>query len=441
MVLMDSENNLSIVEIPTENQMARRQNHCEMSCTSGQRYNEFMANSCCSQLCDGPNPQMARYVYGLIFLLTNLLAWMVRDYGHNALSELKQHTNRGAEKGNKTCLKELQKTYYNRSERLSRRSLLLRDRRCTSREPRLLHEKYLKCTLTAAQIFYFIMFLTTVGSAKLYEPRDSWHSGWWPLKSLMWIALMVVPFVVPSAFIQLYGEIARFGAGIFLIIQLISVINFITWWNDHWLSEKNAGRWKIDGKVAEVLVNAGLLKSGLMGLYVVFLCWSAIRSEPATEICNTRPQATGRGDWITIVSFVIAVLAIVMATFSTGIDSKSFQFRKDEVQAEDDVPYGYGFFHFVFSMGAMYFAMLFIGWNLHQTMQKWSIDVGWASTWVKIVNEWLAAGVYKDQVFLAPLLSHKYLLQLSDPKLKALWTLIAPLIWKNGGSGASMSDV
>lgn len=25
---------------------------------------------------------------------------------------------------------------------------------------------------------------------------------------------------------------------------------------------------------------------------------------------------------------------------------------------------------------------------------RWSIDVGWTSTWVKIVNEWLAAGLY-----------------------------------------------
>lgn len=83
-----------------------------------------------------------------------------------------------------------------------------------------------------------------------------------------------------------------------------------------------------------------------------------------------------------------------MATFSTGIDSKCFQvsyqrlkywlsspitsrleiqhmqFTKAETESEDDVPYGYGFFHFVFAMGAMYFAMLFIGWNAHKTMQK-----------------------------------------------------------------------
>jgi len=73
---------------------------------------------------------------------------------------------------------------------------------------------------------------------------------------------------------------------------------------------------------------------------------------------------------MTVISFLIAMLAIVMATFSIGIDSKSFNFRKDEVEPEDGVPYGYGFFHFVFSMGAMYFGMLLIGWNLHQNYAK-----------------------------------------------------------------------
>lgn len=104
-------------------------------------------------------------------------------------------------------------------------------------------------------------------------------------------------------------------------------------------------------------------------------------------------------------SFVIAVLAIVIATFSTGIDSKrlkeqltymvsviistfwnnyattslfdwslllfgQMQFKKTEVESEDEVPYGYGFFHFVFAMGAMYFAMLFVSWNSQNTMPK-----------------------------------------------------------------------
>jgi hypothetical protein len=50
------------------------------------------------------------------------------------------------------------------------------------------------------------MYLTTVGTSRKEDPRDAWHAGWWPIKSAMWIVLVVVPFLIPSAFIQLYGE-------------------------------------------------------------------------------------------------------------------------------------------------------------------------------------------------------------------------------------------
>ncbi|ONK80651.1 uncharacterized protein A4U43_C01F20200 [Asparagus officinalis] len=296
------------------------------------------------------------------------------------------------------------------------------------------------------------MFLSTAGTKKLEDPRNSWHSEWWPAKVIMWLFYLGIPFLVPSGFIEFYGRIAHFGAGVFLVIQLISVISFITWLNDCCRSEKNAERCRIHVSVISIAsyvasiigivlmyiwyapkptcklnilfitltlallqvttfvsvhpkVNAGLLAPGLMGTYIVFLCWCAIRSEPNTEICNRKAEAATNADWLTIVSFVVAILVIAAATFSTGIDSKCLQFKKSEAESEDDVPYGYGFFHFVFAMGAMYFGMLFVGWNTHKTMKKWTIDVGWASTWVRVGNEWLAALIY-------------------------IWMLVAPLVWK-----------
>jgi hypothetical protein len=45
------------------------------------------------QFRNGCNPWMARYVYGLIFLLANLLAWALRDYGRGALTEMRKFKN------------------------------------------------------------------------------------------------------------------------------------------------------------------------------------------------------------------------------------------------------------------------------------------------------------------------------------------------------------
>ncbi|XP_059652317.1 uncharacterized protein LOC132299604 [Cornus florida] len=347
----------------------------------------------------------ARYSYGIIFLFINLVAWLVRDYGQRASPQL--HYLKACGIGGHDCF---------------------------------LTMGVLRVSL-GCFIFFFVMFLTTCKTSKLYEARSAWHSGWWALKFAILIFSLVVPFFIPSDFIQLYGEFARVGAGIFLLLQLISVIEFISWWNNYWMPDEIRKQSCFLGLFMSTLfyiasvcgivamyslyapspscflnmffitwtaillvvimaislhskVNRGLLSSGIMASYIVFLCWCAIRSEPAIGKCSPQKQANGHSDWTTILGFLIAICAIVMATFSTGIDSQSFQFRKDEVQQEDDIPYKYGFFHLIFSLGAMYFAMLFISWNLDSSTRKWSIDVGWASMWVKIVNEWFAATIY-----------------------------------------------
>ncbi|XP_044967109.1 probable serine incorporator [Hordeum vulgare subsp. vulgare] len=348
----------------------------------------------------------ARYVYGLIFFATNLLAWFIRDYGAKLLGGLHHIPVCGA--GDSKCF---------RSGGVLRVSL-------------------------GCFIFFWLMFATTFGTRKLQGVRNSWHSGCWVLKFLVYVASIVTPFIIPNIFIQLYGEIARMGAGIFLILQLISMLHLISWCNKRWMPDPGSNQCGLFGLFLSTLsfiasfagilvlyilyvpnsscvfniftiiwtavlvkimmavslhskVNEGLLSSGIMGSYIVFLCWSALHSEPRAGKCYTEMKIGKDGNWATIISFIIAICSIVSATFSTGVDSRSFQFRSNEIQLEEDVPYSYEIFHIVFAVGAMYFAMLFISWELnHPIARKWSIDVGWASTWVKIMNEWLAFCIY-----------------------------------------------
>ncbi|XP_065864893.1 uncharacterized protein [Euphorbia lathyris] len=347
----------------------------------------------------------ARFVYGIIFLVMNLKAWFFRDYGQKILSKFNYIKACGIE-GQDCC-----------------------------------HTFGVLRVSLGCFIFFFGMFVTTIKTRKLYEARSKWHSEWWTPKFFLLIISAAAPFFFPSKYIQLYGELARIGAGVFLVLQLVSVIEFITWWNNYWMPDKKMKQSCSLGlfmstiiyiaSVCGILVmyffygrsldcslniffitwtvvlltvmmaislhskvNRGLLSSGIMASYLVFLCWSAMRSEPVNEKCNKQNQADGNRDWTTILGFIIAICAIVMATFSTGIDSQSFQFRTNKVEEEDNIPYDYGFFHMVFALGAMYFAMLFISWNLNNSATKWVIDVGWTSTWVKIINEWFAATIY-----------------------------------------------
>ncbi|KAK7841661.1 serine incorporator 1 [Quercus suber] len=332
----------------------------ESRSSSSERHIAYKDSSWFSQFRNGSNPWMARYVYALIFLVATLLAWAARDYGRSALTEMERL--KGCE-GEKDCLG---------AEGVLR-------------------------------TFFITMFLSTTGSSKLGEPRDSWHSGWWSVKIPVWIFLTIIPFLLPSAIIQLYGGFAHFGAGgNNFDVHLVRTRAILP--PQHLLRYLDLGTPPIhDQRLSSPKSKCWHLDTRAHGA----LC--SIHLEPAGGSCIRKTEATDKTDWLTIISFVVAVLAMVIATFSTGIDSKCFQlqFRTDDVQAEDDdVPYGYGFFHFVFATGAMYFAMLLIGWNTHHAMRKWTIDVGWTSTWVRIVNEWLAVCVY-------------------------LWMLVSPIIWKN----------
>ncbi|KAG8082611.1 hypothetical protein GUJ93_ZPchr0014g46946 [Zizania palustris] len=328
----------------------------------------------------------ARYAYGLIFFATNLLAWFIRDYGAKLLRGLHHVPVCGA--GDSKCFQ---------SGGVLRVSL-------------------------GCFIFFWLMFATTFGARKLHGIRNSWHSGFWVLKSLVYAVSMITPFIIPNIIIQLYGEIARMGAGVFLLLQLISMQYFISWCNSRWMPDSGSNQFGLFGLFLSTVsfvasfaglavlcvlyvpssscafniftvawtailvmtmmavslhskVNEGLLSSGIMSLYVVFLCWSALHSEPKTGKCHTEMKfAKDGGDWATVVSFIIAIFAIVMATFSTGIDTRSFQLRNDDLQSEEDVPYSYEIFHIVFAVGAMYFAMLFINWELNQPTRKYRLD-------------------------------------------------------------------
>uniref|UniRef100_A0A453E8W1 Uncharacterized protein n=1 Tax=Aegilops tauschii subsp. strangulata TaxID=200361 RepID=A0A453E8W1_AEGTS len=49
---------------------------------------------------------------------------------------------------------------------------------------------------------------------------------------------------------------------------------------------------------------------------------------------------------------------------------------------------------------------------LSDLILRWTIDVGWASTWVRVGNEWLAAITY-------------------------IWMIVAPIVWKRRQVGSS----
>ncbi|KAF7131687.1 hypothetical protein RHSIM_Rhsim09G0046500 [Rhododendron simsii] len=233
----------------------------------------------------------ARYLYGIIFLLANLIAWCDRDYGQK-LSPLLH------------CKLRIPSPYYLKACGIGG------------------HDCFQ--TMGVLRIFFFIMFVTTCNTSKLHETRNMWHSRWWPVKFIMLVVSLIIPFFVPSDFVQLYGELARVGVGIFLILQLISVIEFITWWNNYWMPDERKNHSRFLGLfTSTVFYIASVCGIGVMyshyvprpscTLNIFFLSWTTILLLVMMVI-----SLHSKG-------FIIAICAIVMATFSTGIDSQTFQ--------------------------------------------------------------------------------------------------------------------
>ncbi|XP_051223962.1 uncharacterized protein [Lolium perenne] len=351
-----------------------------------------------------PNPMAVRYVYGALFGLMTIVAWTVRDI------ELPGFDDHYVCDGSHDCIAA---------------------------------NGVLRVSMGVA-IFFLIMFASTVNTRKLYEFRNFWHSQWWILKATIFLIGYGFATYAPSSLLQFYGTIAHVGAWLFLVIQFLSMTSLIMWVNRWCRVESNRQRWAgmtyglLPLRAAPVVlyigsflrlgfmyysyapyckpttsiyisvtasvvclmfiiscvrkVSGGYLAPGMMMAYVVFMCWTTIRSEPHTETCNQKTKPTT--DWQNIRSFVIAAVVIITSTYTVGKDYKCIQFSNRIIMLEDDVPYGYGFFHLVFASGAMYIGMLFVGWNAHRTMEKWTVDVGWASTRVRATSGLVVAICY-----------------------------------------------
>ncbi|KAF6773067.1 hypothetical protein AHF37_08382 [Paragonimus kellicotti] len=198
---------------------------------------------------------------------------------------------------------------------------------------------YRLCFATA--MFYFLFFLLMLCVRSSRDPRAKIQSGFWFFKFLIWIALIVGAFFIPvEGFTQTWMVIGMIGGALFILIQLISLIDFAHSWNSAWITrledtgEKRyavglvvstfcfyvlsgvgigllyhyyAGAPECGLNKAMVSLNlilvvlvsvvsvlpavrdrlpaSGLLQSSLVACYVIFLTWSALSNGTVRE-CN-----------------------------------------------------------------------------------------------------------------------------------------------------------
>ncbi|MBA0797563.1 hypothetical protein Gohar_008247, partial [Gossypium harknessii] len=167
------------------------------------------ASTCglCSTVASGISRKSARLAYCGLFGLSLIVSWILREVGAPLLEKLpwiKSSTQT--------------KTWYQ-------------------------EQAVLRVSL-GNFLFFAILALIMIGVKDQNDRRDSWHHGGWTAKMVIWILLVILMFFLPNVVITVYEILSKFGAGMFLLVQVIILLDFTHSWNDAWV-EKDEQKWYI----------------------------------------------------------------------------------------------------------------------------------------------------------------------------------------------------
>lgn len=198
---------------------------------------------------------------------------------------------------------------------------------------------YRMCFAMACFFFLFSLIMIRVRSSK--DPRAALQNGFWFFKFLVLVGITVGAFFIPDGiFTTVWYYFGVVGSFIFIIIQLILLVDFAHSWSQSWLEKAEEGNTKcwyaallsvtflcyasafsamvlfyiyytkpddctehkvfislnfifcvvvsvvsILPKVQEAQPSSGLLQASLISLYTMYLTWSAMTNNP-NKNCN-----------------------------------------------------------------------------------------------------------------------------------------------------------
>ncbi|NXL54118.1 SERC5 protein, partial [Podilymbus podiceps] len=353
--------------------------------------------------------------------------------------------------------------------------------------------------------FFFLFFLFTIKINSSKSCRAYIHNGFWLIKLILLAAMCSGAFFIPDqdTFLNAWRYVGATGGFLFIAIQLILLVEFAHKWNKNWTAGANHKQmW--NGLLAlvtltlysvavaalvlmalfythsegcmynKVLIgvngglclfvslvaispcvqnrqpHSGLLQSGVISCYVMYLTFSALSSKPPETILDENNQniticvpefsqglhrdenlVTALGTTILFGCILYSCLTSttrassealrgIYAAPETEVARCCFCCLPDgDADAEEHIGkrggqtviydekkgtvYSYAFFHFVFFLASLYVMMTVTHWFHYESAQIEKFFTGtWSIFWIKMVSCWVCVCLY-------------------------LWTLIAPL--------------
>lgn len=121
-------------------------------------------------------------------------------------------------------------------------------------------------------MFFFLFLVLNIGVSSSKDCRGGLNNGFWGLKFLLLVALWVAAFFIPRGpFGQAWMYIGFIGAFVFILIQLILMIDFAHSWNEIWTSNAEEGNkcW-YSGLFSFMVLFYALALTGFILSYVFF---------------------------------------------------------------------------------------------------------------------------------------------------------------------------
>lgn len=91
----------------------------------------------------------------------------------------------------------------------------------------------------ALAIFHFLLFLICLCKGPL---PTAIHEGAWPIKIAFLVGLYVISFLIDNSVLKVYGYITMVASGLFLIYEMVLLIDLAYTWNNHWVSAYDSGK-------------------------------------------------------------------------------------------------------------------------------------------------------------------------------------------------------
>ena len=230
----------------------------------------------------------------------------------------------------------------------------------------------------ALGLFHLILALLLVGVHSTRNPRAGIQNGYWGLKIMAWMALVVMTFFIPDGFFVIWGNyVATVGAVIFLLIGLVLLVDFAHSWAETCLEhieETDSNFWKtvlvsstlgmfvgsialtiimyiffagsgcsmnqtaitlnlifaiavsvlsVSPKVQEVNSQAGLAQASMVAIYCTYLTMAAVSAEPDDKNCNPLVRSKGTRTASIVLGAIFTFLAIAYTTTRAAIQTST----------------------------------------------------------------------------------------------------------------------